>query len=234
MGTETVQSNETVTPSQGNGKVQDQSNAKGKSDDASATVVNDEVEVIVDRSAEDYAKRLKETSLEAKKFRQENAELKRRLDEAEAAKLTEQGNFKEIAEKAQKKAAELEKELKSTKGSFAFKSVSNQVATEALRLGCIDTDALIKLTDLSDLEVKEDYSVEPDSIKSLLDAMVKTKPFLFKKADPKISDGLPPGRGTGGGGKKELKDLTLEEKMALLDSGKLEKGASVQRPILGK
>lgn len=208
MSESPAQSGGTADPSQGGGKANEQTKPNGN-----ATPDPKTDDVTVDRSAEEYAKRLKETSAEAKRHRQENAALKARLEELEQKSLTEQGNWKEVAEKAQAKAKESEEKLKKANQTFAFKSVSSQVATEALKLGCIDTDALVKLADLSELEVKEDFSVEPESIKTLLAEMQKAKPFLFEKAAPKIADAIPNGKGTP---PKKLENMTLQEKEALL------------------
>lgn len=200
MSESPAQSGGTADPSQGGGK---------------SETKTEEKPIEVNRTPEEYALSLKKTAEEAKKYRQENSDLKKQLEEFQQKTLQEQGNWKDLAEKAQKKNAELAAELKTTKGKFALKTVSDQLSTEALKLGCIDTDALIKLADLGALDVDEDFRVDGESLKSLLAEMQKNKPFLFKKPDPKIQDGLPPAKGASGG-KKEIKDMSVDEKLAAL------------------
>lgn len=166
----------------------------------------------INRSPEEYAKRLKETAEENKRYRTQNADMRAKLEAIEQEKLQAQGKFEELAKAANDKAAALEKELKATRANYAFQSVTNQVEAAAARLGCVDTKALLKLMDLDNLEVDEAYHVDPKSLKDALDQQLKSRAYLFSKEAPKVHD-LPP---AGKPQEKSVKGLSTNEKLAKL------------------
>lgn len=147
---------------------------------------------VVNRTPEEYAKRIAEVSDEAKEYRKKNAELKAKLEEIEKKSLEEKGQYKDLYEKATAQAKEKDLELEKLSASFAYRSVSNQVSLAAAKEGCVDVNALIQLSDLKTLEVnKETFDVSEDSIKILLENAKKTKPYLFKTKEPALNHGNP-------------------------------------------
>lgn len=173
----------------------------------------------INRSPEDYAKRLSEVAAENKKYRQEKNELKSRLEALENERLHEQGKFKEIAEKEKARADKAEKEARERHAKFALRTVESQVKAEAARLGCVDTDALVKLMDLTELEPNEDYDVDKSKLSEVMGRMQKEKGYLFQKAAPTHRD-MPPGSGRDGFKPKDVKEMSLSEKLAALQGKK--------------
>lgn len=180
----------------------------------SQSATEDNLNLEANRSAEEYAARLKETAQEAKKYRQTNAELKAKLEQLEKERLESQGKFQEIAQKEKERAEKLEKDLQQTRAMFAMRSVTSQIESEAARLGCVDTNALIKLLDLNELEVDDEFKVDGQSLKAVLDRATKEKSYLFQKQATQPKD-LPPTPGNAAAFKPSA-PKTLGEKMALL------------------
>lgn len=170
-------------------------------------------EVVVNRSAEEYAKRLTEVSEEAKEWRKKFSELKTAKDEAEKAALAEQGKFKELYEKAQAESKEKEELLIKKEAALLYNQTRSQVVQAALKEGCVDAEALIALSDLKQLSVnKETYEVSSDSIQALLENMKKSKSYLFQKAAPQVEHGKTSTVPVTGDGtkKKSIEEMALE------------------------
>lgn len=189
-----------------------------QSSDATASVNADET-VEINRSPEDYAKRLSEVAAENKKFRQANAELKAKNEAIENERLAEQGKWQEIAQKERARAEAAEKAAKETNARFALRTVESQVKAEAAKRGCVDTDALLKLMDMNDLEVDEDYSVKGETMNQVFERMQKEKGYLFSKQAPNHRD-LAPGSGKHSFKEKSVKELSLKEKIERLQGKK--------------
>lgn len=175
--------------------------------------LQEEKPTVVDRTPEEYAKRLVEASEEAKKYRQKMVErgkeldsLKKKLEEIESSKMQEQGKFKELAESYKKEADEWKKRHESAHQTYAYKVITSQIKAEAAKIGCVDPDALIQLTNVSDLEVDDDFNIKQESLKALMDQEFKKRSYLFKKDAPQIKDGTPAGENT-----KSHSDLYLSE-----------------------
>lgn len=187
--------------------------AKVQSNEAQAVQSDSDEPVVANKTAEELAKRLKEVSLEAKQHRQKNAELKRQLEEKEKAKLQEQGQFKELADIWQRKAEEKETLANKLKDAFAFKTVADSVALEASKMGCVDPEALINLLPMNQVPIDENFSVDKESVKAMVEDFKKTKPYFFKSQAPKIIDSHPTKAEEP---RLDLGKMTLAERAALL------------------
>lgn len=166
------------------------------------TESGDAQEIKVNRSAEDYAKRVVELSAENKRFRESNKTMKNQMSDLETRvkeysekSLKEQGKFQEAYE-ATKKDLESERAKRTQeKQAYAYKVVSSQLGTEAAKLGCLNTDALIKLASaeglINDLEVDENFEVSQESLKVALDKAQREHHYLFGKPTPSVKDGVP-------------------------------------------
>lgn len=148
-------------------------------------------EIVVTKSAEELAKRLKEVSAEAKGYRQKLAEEKRAREELQRKGLEDQGQFKELANVYKGKAEAAEAKAQKLQSAFATKLVADAVALEAVRLGCVDPDALLQLIALDQIPIGEGFEVDKNHVKTMVDEFKKGKPYLFSKVAPKIPDGLP-------------------------------------------
>lgn len=192
-------------------------------------------EIEVNRSAEDYAKRVVELSSENKKRKESERKLKGELDElrqrlakVDEDKAHEQGKYKESYEKTKSELAAEKAARQKEKANYAFKIVTGHVAQAAAKAGCIDTDAMIKLAGsygfLDELEPDEDFNLTEDNVKSVLEQAQQKMPFLFGKPAPKVVDGNP--KTVNGSGKKTLDQVSLQDKIRMLaqmDSGRMEK-----------
>lgn len=150
--------------------------------------------------------------LENKKYRQRAQELEKKLQLAENEKLAEQGKWKELADQKTKALQEYEQKLKESNTKYAYKVVTSQIVAEASRLGCVDPEALIQLAPVHELEVDEEFNVNTQSVKTLLDNMQKTKPYLFQKQAPQVKDGVPSSKVEKG---VDWKKLSIKEKAML-------------------
>jgi len=186
---------------------------------------NTENEIDVNRSAEEYAKRVVELSAENKKRKEREKTLQAKLDEAQAKlnnadeeKAKEQGKYKESYEKTKTELAVEKSARQKEKASYAFKIVTGQLAQAAAKVGCIDTEALVKLSGsyglLDDLEPDDEFNLTEDNVKSVIEQAQSKMPFLFGKAAPKVVDGTSKVVKTDG--KKDLSQVSLQDKIRAL------------------
>lgn len=182
-------------------------------------------EVVVNRSAEEYAARVKELANENEKRKLKERKLKEELDGVQAklkaiedSKLQEQGQFKEAFEKAKKEAEELKTQTKKMQATYAYKVVTSQVKEEAIKAGCVDPDAFIKLATangfLDNLEPDEDFNVKSEEVKSIVEKAQKNMTYLFGKTAPSVKDGIPAKPQSG----NSLDKMTLQQKLEKLAS----------------
>jgi len=161
----------------------------------------------------------KKTVAEVKKLKDTLKAQADALAQAEQAKLMAEGNKDELINKLKSDLQKLEKTHKETFNSFVYSSLDAQVREEAQKLGCIDPDALVKLADLSQVEVDaKTFKADRTQLTEILESLKKEKTYLFNKSGPKIN--------TQGPGKfvekeaKPLKDMTKEELWAELRKAK--------------
>lgn len=168
------------------------------------------------RSAEELEARLKEVSLEAKTYRQKLAEEKKRIADLERKKLEEGGQFQELANRYKLDAETALERADKLKQAFALKTVSDKVAVEAAKLGCVDPELLSSVLPLDQIKVDEMFNVDAVSVKTLIEDVKRSKPYLFQKAAPKISDvtpnsSAPPAKPIDKLSAKELESLLREK-----------------------
>lgn len=153
-------------------------------------------------TAEEYAEKWRQASAEAKKFRQsfsslkgEMDGLKAKLEEKESQELTKKGEWESVAKKEKMAREAIETQYKKDQAKWTFIQVSSQLEKEAIKRGCVDPRALVKLasTDglIEELMVDEDLTVAPDSLKTTIEKAEKQYNYLFSKQAPKFRDGTP-------------------------------------------
>ena len=146
------------------------------------------IKSIIDGGPDAVAKLLESkrtANAEAKDYRLALEKINTEKSEAEKKKLTEEGKFKELAEKAETEATALKKK---TQELF----IDQALQVEAMKQGIIDIDG-IKLADRSKITIDEAHNVTgaEEAIKDLM----TRKPYLF---DPdKKPDYIPQPGGTG-------------------------------------
>lgn len=158
----------------------------------------------------------KRTVSEVKKLKESLKEaqaLKDRLAELEQNEQMRQGKHEETIASLR---AELDKAKKSERGvfqKFAIRSLSAQVKEEAMKHGCVDPDAVMKLVDLSELEVDGDtFEADKEKIAEMISDLKSKKAYLFNKPAPKINGALPNGDRIKEGSKMpDFKKMTAPE-----------------------
>lgn len=172
-----------------------------------------EEKIVVTKSAEELAKRLKEVSQEAKLNRQKLAEEKRKNEEAEKKILQEQGQYKELADIWQRKANASETQANKLKQAFAYKTVADTIALEASRMGCVDTDAIVALLPMDQVPIDDTFNVDKESVRAMVEDFRKAKPYFFQRQAPSIANAVPAKTEPP---KNDLSKMTLAERAALL------------------
>jgi hypothetical protein len=135
-----------------------------------------------------YRKVLSEKKKASEKLTNLEAELQKMKEE----RLQLEGKKDEYIDTLKKKLTDLETNHKKAVGTFAYNAVTNALQNEALKHGCIDSDALIKLVDVSSLEVSDDFKVDGENLKTTIEDLKKSKPYLFSKEAPKFADAKKP------------------------------------------
>jgi hypothetical protein len=172
-----------------------------------------EEKIVVTKSAEELAKRLKEVSQEAKLNRQKLAEEKRKNEEAEKKILQEQGQYKELADIWQRKANASDAQANKLKQAFAYKTVADTIALEASRMGCVDTDAIVALLPMDQVPIDDTFNVDKESVRAMVEDFRKAKPYFFQRQAPTIANAAP---AKSEPPKNDLSKMTLAERAALL------------------
>lgn len=155
------------------------------------TAAAETIDPAVARTTEELQKRLRETAAEAKQYRQRLALEKKEKEELQKKQLAEQGQFKELSEIYKTKAEAAESQAKKLREAFAMKTVADAVALEAVRLGCVDTEAILQLAPLDQIPIGEGFEVDRTHVKAVLEQFKANKPYLFQKPTLRIPDGVP-------------------------------------------
>lgn len=118
------------------------------------------------------------------------------LERAEKQKLVEEklqteGKKDELIESYKKKYSDLEAKLKNAVGSFAGRTLSQAISLEATKEGCIDTGALLKLTELSSEMIDDEFNPNQEMIKEVVEKAKKDFTFLFPKTASAAKTGTP-------------------------------------------
>lgn len=158
-------------------------------EDGSATPDGNKEQV---NNAEAVARKNRELLAELKKEREAKAEFQKQLDDIETQRLADSGQKDELIKKLQDQIKATEEKLKGTTNTFATKTVKAQLREAARAMGCEKPDLVLKLANLSDISVStEDFSVDSDSLKGVLEAVKNEAPELFKKQAAPPRDGNP-------------------------------------------
>lgn len=142
---------------------------------------------------------------------------------AKAAKFDEleQANKTEL-EKAQERAAQLEKEAADAKALAQRTKVDSAIVAEAARRGA-DTEAVLDATSLrGSLEFDDDGA--PTNIAEAVDALLKAKPFLVTGGPTRGSadQGARPGGDANQLTRDDLKDMSSDEILKAQQEGRLD------------
>jgi hypothetical protein len=164
-------------------------------------------------TTEQLQRKLAEVNAEAKENRKRAVEEKRKREEFEKATLAEKGQFKELADAWQRKATEAETAALKIKQAFVIKTAADAVMLEAQKLGCVDPEVVVSLVNVNDIPIDDNFNVDKNNVKVLLEDVRKSKSYLFKQPAPKVIDATPSKPEEP---KLELSKMTIAERAALL------------------
>ncbi len=159
----------------------------------------------------------RKTVSEAKRLKEQLAEIKAQKDADDQAKLAEQGKYKEMVEKLQTDLKTKDADFKKKEAFFVQSNLKSTVSRYAKELGAIGeaTEEIYEVAKskglLSSLEIKEDYSVNGDQIKEALSELQKKSPWFFQKSVAAPRDITVGGNASGGSSTKKLTELSFEQ-----------------------
>lgn len=157
----------------------------------------------------------KKTVGEVKKLKEQLREalaLKDKLAELEQNEQMRQGKHEETITALRAELDRAKKGEKAVYQKYAYKSLGQQVREEAMKHGCVDPDALMKLADLSDVEIDaETFEADKEKIAEVVSSIKSTKPYLFNKSGPKVNGSLPNGDKVGEKKMPDFKKMTGPE-----------------------
>lgn len=152
---------------------------------------------------------------ETKKLKKALADQAAMLEATTNEKLAAEGKKDELITQYKKQADELAKKNKELYANFAFANVKSQLASEAVKYGCVDVDALIALADLSAIEVDDQsFKADGEAVKNVVEQMKAKKPYLFSKTTPRFDTSLPNGKVSESKG-MDLKEMSSAQLLKL-------------------
>lgn len=110
------------------------------------------------------------------------SELEKANEEAENARLKEQGKYQELAQKQADRADALSRELETTR-------IDNLISAEANKLGITDLEAATKLINRQGISVGKDGSIS--GVEAAVQALAESKSYLVDKTKQVPTIGSP-------------------------------------------
>lgn len=120
---------------------------------------------------------------ESKNYKKRAQAAERRLKEFEESRLKENEKWKEAYEKKANEFDSLQKRI-------VTNAVQSEVRQAAIKAGCIDPDAVVRLGDLSSLEYDPDTN-SVTGVDELVQSMQAEKSYLFAKPSAPVTSGIP-------------------------------------------
>lgn len=105
------------------------------------------------------------------------------------AKLESEGKTLELLDSTKKRLSETENRFKKAVGNFSYRLVSSAISQEAAKLGCTNVQDLISLSDVSGIEVNDDFVVSAEQVAELVEKQRRERPYLFAKSAAKANVG---------------------------------------------
>lgn len=152
---------------------------------------------------------------EKKAEQERRKELEQKLDLLSNEKLAAEGKKDELISNLQSKVSELTKVAHEKDVKYGYSKLQASVREKALKHGCKDPSAYLKLVDSKELEtvaMDDDYNVDGETVEQLIERTKSKFDYLFGKSAPKVDDATPSNKIK----KKTLGDMSMDEKMKLL------------------
>ena len=129
-------------------------------------------------------------------------EAEKQLEEKRLAEMSEKERAEELAKRYEQEKTELEQQLENIKQQAQREKVNNEFIKLANKYNVAYVDDALKLADFEGVNVDEEGKLH--GVEEVVKALVKEKPFLVQKDQPKQ---------IGGGTKKTQDDKTAESKL---------------------
>lgn len=126
-----------------------------------------------------------------KKLESSYKDLEGMAEDLKREKFEAEGNKDEALKSLKDQLRKKDDELSTTRKSYGFKVISSQVESAARTMGCVDTEALMKLMDFSQVMMDEDFNVDDKSLKVALEDTRKKRKWLFETQTKTLADGVP-------------------------------------------
>jgi transposase len=128
---------------------------------------------------------------EKKKLANDYAELKAKMDAIEQEKMEAQGKLKELNDNLKKQLSDKDNQVKSLVKEFGSRTLRQSFMQEAAKAGCVDSEALYRLVDLSNVDISEDFGFDQEQLKATIAEAQKARSYLFQKAAAPVKDATP-------------------------------------------
>lgn len=157
---------------------------------------------------------------EAKKAKEQVAVMLAAEESRKQQELSDQGKYKEMVDKLQKDLKAKDDETKRKDAYFVQSNLRSAISKYAKEFGATEqsADDVFEVAKskglLGSIEVKEDYSINEDQVKSALSELQKKSPWFFQKSAQAPKD-VSMGAGSGGVTQKDLTKMTYDELIAL-------------------
>lgn len=160
-------------------------------------------------SFDSFQKALKEKKAAQSKL----TEYEKELEKLRVEKLEAEGKKDELISSYKKRLDELESKVKQKDQMYAWTTLTGEIKREAMKVGCKDPDKLIRLLsddDLKSIEVGEDFRINNDSLKEVIEKSKKENYFLFESSTKQVANGVPSKKAPEEP-QKELSKMSLDE-----------------------
>jgi len=122
------------------------------------------------------------------------SEYEKELQTLREEKLQREGKTEELVDTYRKQILELNESMSKKEKTYAWNTLTGEIKREALKLGCVDPDKLIRLMDDEDLRsinVGEDFTIDKNSLTQVIEKNKKDNFFLFNSSNKIASAGVP-------------------------------------------
>ena len=157
---------------------------------------------------------------EAKKAKEQVSIMMAEQEARKQQELSDQGKYKEMVEKLQKDLKAKDDETKRKDAYFIQTNLKSSISKYAKEFGASEqaSEDVFEVAKskglLSSIEVKDDYSVNEDQVKSALSELQKKSPWFFQKSAQAPKD-ISMGAGAGGPTQVDLSKLSYDELLRL-------------------
>lgn len=156
---------------------------------------------------------------ELKRFKEASAQNEAAKLAAEEKLMSIEGKKDELIGSLNKRLADEQAKVKKVVGAFGHKTLASVIAQEAAKEGCVNVGDLIALSDLSNVEIDDEFNVNVDQVREVVQRAKKERNYLFAQKSTAAKTGVPM---TGVmGSADDWKKLPLVEQAKMALAGKI-------------